>query len=124
MVDPQDPAAYQQAILNWAEPRSAGHREILELYRELIRLRAAEPELVDPRLDRIRVDYDEQARWACIQRGRFRVLVNLADRSQRLPLDGSGRCVLATGAAEVSDRQLELAAESAAIFELTDVGSE
>jgi maltooligosyltrehalose trehalohydrolase len=124
MVDPQAPAAYQQAILDWAEPRSAGHREILELYRELIRLRAAEPDLADPRLDRVRVDYDEQARWASIQRGRFRVLVNLAERPQRLPLDGSGRCVLATGTAELSDGQVELAAESAAIIELTDVGSQ
>ena len=29
MVDPQAPAAYQEAILNWAEPRADGHREML-----------------------------------------------------------------------------------------------
>jgi maltooligosyltrehalose trehalohydrolase len=124
MVDPQDPAAYQQAILNWAEPCSAGHRDILELYRELIRLRATEPDLADPRLDLLRVDYDEQRRWVRIERGRFRVLVNLADQPQQLPLDRAGRVVLATGPADLSNTRLRLAAESAAIVEVADVGSE
>jgi maltooligosyltrehalose trehalohydrolase len=118
MVDPQAPAAYQEAILNWAEPRADGHREMLSLYRELIRLRAAEPDLADPRLDLVRVDYDEQRRWVRIERGRFRVLVNLAGKPQRLSLGGAGKVVLATGAATVAGELLELAAESAAIVDL------
>jgi maltooligosyltrehalose trehalohydrolase len=121
MVDPQDPAAYQQAILNWAEPRAAGHREMLELYRRLIRLRAAEPELADPRLDRVRVDYDADRRWIRIERGRFRVLVNLAGDPQRVPVGGPGTVLLATDSADPvggSGDELELAAESAAIVEL------
>jgi maltooligosyltrehalose trehalohydrolase len=118
MVDPQAPAAYQQAILNWAEPRADGHREMLWLYRELIRLRAAEPDLADPRLDLVRVDYDEQQRWVRIERGRFRVLVNLAGEPQQLSLGGAGTVVLATGPATVAGDRLELAAESAAIVDL------
>ncbi len=120
MVDPQAPAAYQQAILDWAEPRAEGHREMLELYRQLIRLRSAEPDLADPRLDEVRVDYDEQRRWVRIERGRFRVLVNLAGQPQRLPVGGSGTVVLATAGTgrAVEDEQLELAAESAAVVRL------
>jgi len=124
MIDPQDPAAYQQAILNWAEPLADGHREMLELYRRLIRLRAAEPELADSRLDRVRMDYDEDRRWLRIERGRFRILANLAGQPQRLPVGGAGSVLLATGAAELTEDRLELAAESAAIVELgTEVGS-
>ncbi|HEU5271286.1 MAG TPA: malto-oligosyltrehalose trehalohydrolase [Jatrophihabitans sp.] len=121
MVDPQDPAAYQQAILNWAEPRAAGHREMLELYRRLIRLRAAEPDLADPRLDRVRVDYDADRRWIRIERGRFRVLVNLAGEPQPVPVGGPGSVLLATDSAdpvEGSGDRLTLAAESAAIVAL------
>ena len=127
MVDPQDPAAYQQALLNWAEPLADRHREMLELYRRLIRLRAAEPELADPWLDRLRVDYDEDRRWIRIERGRFRILANLADAPQRVPAGGTGSVLLATATAEVAGDQVELAAESAAIVELgtgAEVGSE
>jgi maltooligosyltrehalose trehalohydrolase len=124
MVDPQDPAAYQQAILNWAEPLADGHREMLELYRRLIRLRAAEPELADPWLDRVRVDYDEQRRWIRIARGRFRILANLAGSPQRVPVGGTGTVLLATGTAQAAGDQLELAAESAAIVDTAaEVGS-
>jgi len=115
MVDPQDPAAYQQAILDWSEPLAGTHRDMLALYRELIRLRAAEPELADPHLDRVTVDYDEDAGWLRIGRGRFRVLANLADRPQRVPLDAPATLVLATGRAAVTGNAAELAAESAAI---------
>jgi maltooligosyltrehalose trehalohydrolase len=118
MVDPQDPAAYQQAILNWAEPRAEGHREMLELYRQLIRLRAAEPDLADPWLDRVRVDYDSERRWIRIERGRFRILVNLAGEPQPVPVGGPGTVVLATGTADGSGEQLQLGPESAAIVEL------
>jgi maltooligosyltrehalose trehalohydrolase len=121
MIDPQDPAAYQQAILNWAEPLADGHREMLELYRQLIRLRAAEPELADPWLDRVLVDFDEQRRWIRIERGRFRILANLADSAQPVPIGGTGtvRAVrLATGTAEPAGDRLELGPESAAIVEL------
>jgi len=119
MVDPQSPAAYQQAILNWAEPLAAGHREMLELYRRLIRLRATEPDLADPRLDRVTVDYDEDRRWLRIGRGGLRVLANLSDQPQLVPLDGSAAGVeLATGDASVTEAGVELSAESAAIVRL------
>jgi maltooligosyltrehalose trehalohydrolase len=111
---------------------------MLELYRQLIRLRAAEPELADPRLDRVRVDFDEQRRWIRIERGRFRILVNLADRPQRVPVGGTGSSAgtgsgsgssagsgsstwivrLATGTAERAGDHFELGPESAAIVEL------
>ena len=118
MVDPQDPAAYHSAVLNWAEVDSPGHRELLELYRRLIALRATEPDLRDPRLDHVRVDYDEDARWLVVPRGAFRVVANLADAPRTLDVP-AGEIVLATGRAEPAPSGLVLDAESAAIVRVT-----
>ncbi|MBN9619078.1 MAG: malto-oligosyltrehalose trehalohydrolase, partial [Actinobacteria bacterium] len=110
MIDPQDPAAYRGAILDWTEPSRSGHAEMLDLYRRLIALRAASPDLRDDDLRTVRVEFDEDARWLVVHRGSFRVAVNLADRSQELPVDGD--VVLATG--PVTGRRF--AAETAAIL--------
>ncbi|MGI8664925.1 MAG: malto-oligosyltrehalose trehalohydrolase [Jatrophihabitans sp.] len=119
MIDPQDPAAYRGAVLDWSEPESSPHRELLSLYRQLIRLRREQPDLADPRLDRVLVDFDERQRWLRIGRGGFVVLANLADQPQRIELPGPGELVLRTGAAELTGTGLQLAPESAAIVALS-----
>ncbi len=114
MPDPQDPATYRCAVLDWSEPDAAEHADVLALYRRLIALRAAEPDLADPRLDRVFVDYDEDAGWLAVQRGSFVVLANLAADERTLPV-ATGEVVLATGGADPVDRGVRLAAQTAAI---------
>ncbi len=114
MVDPQDPRAYHEAVLDWAEVEAPAHAEVLDLYRRLIALRAAEPELRDPHLDRVRVDYDEDARWVIVHRGTLRVVANLADAAQVVPLEAS-EVLLSTGRAERDGDGLRLDGESAAV---------
>jgi maltooligosyltrehalose trehalohydrolase len=115
MIDPQDPKAYQEAILDWAEPEEDGHAEVLDLYRRLTALRAAEPDLRDPHLDRVTVDFDEDARWLVVHRGAFRVAANLGATEARLPVS-EGEVVLATGAATPGADGLRLAAQTAAVL--------
>ncbi|HET6210615.1 MAG TPA: malto-oligosyltrehalose trehalohydrolase [Jatrophihabitans sp.] len=119
MPDPQDPDSYRQAVLDWSEADRPGHRELLELYRALIRLRRTEPDLADPRLDAIDVDFDERRRWLRIGRGSCTVLVNLAGDAQSVPLDGPAELLLATGGAELTGAELVLDGESAAIVRST-----
>jgi maltooligosyltrehalose trehalohydrolase len=114
MIDPQDPRAYHDAVLDWAEVDDPGHAEMLDLYRRLIALRAAEPELRDPRLDRMRVDYDEDARWVIVHRGALRVVANLAGESRTLPVAAS-EVLLSTGGADIDNDRLRLDRESAAV---------
>jgi maltooligosyltrehalose trehalohydrolase len=114
MIDPQDPRAYHSAVLNWAELSRPPHAEILALYRALIALRAAEPDLGDPDLLRVEVDYDEDARWLVVHRGRFRVVANLDSVAQEVPVLAA-EVVFATASAAVVPGALRLAAESAAI---------
>jgi maltooligosyltrehalose trehalohydrolase len=114
MIDPQDPAAYRSAILRWDEKADPGHREILDLYRHLIALRAAEPELTDTDLTRVQVDIDEAQRWLVIRRGALRVIANLADESRTIPVDAFD-LVLATGSLDVGTGVLTIGPQSAAI---------
>ena len=93
--DPQDKATFIRSKLDWSQPDQDWHRDMLAWYTELIALRRARPELTDPRLDRVRADYDEQERWLIVRRGRLRIVANLGPSSQRLPLDGRGAAVLA-----------------------------
>jgi maltooligosyltrehalose trehalohydrolase len=114
MIDPQDPAAYRSAILDWSEVSAPCHAAVVDLYRRLIALRAAEPDLRDPHLDRVDVTYDEDARWLVVLRGGFRVVANLADRPQVVGAPAEA-VVLATGTAEIVTGGVALAPESAAI---------
>jgi maltooligosyltrehalose trehalohydrolase len=114
MIDPQDPAAYREAILDWSEVGQPGHAEVLELYRTLIALRAAEPDLRDGDLTQIAVDFDERAQWLVVHRGGFRVAANLDETEQRLPVDAA-EIVLATGPVEVGAGSLVMGPRTAAI---------
>jgi maltooligosyltrehalose trehalohydrolase len=115
MIDPQDPKAYEEAVLDWTEPRRPQHAEVLELYRRLLALRAAEPELRDPHLDRVAVDFDEDANWVVIHRGSFRVAANLADEQRTLPVTCC-EVVLSTGSASLGPDGLRLAGQSAVVL--------
>jgi maltooligosyltrehalose trehalohydrolase len=100
--DPQDEATFRRSKLDWPEVERGCHAELLGWYRELIALRRARPELTDPRLGRVHVDYDEGERWLVVRRGRLRVVANLGPRSQRLPLDRPAAAVLAASAPGVT----------------------
>ena len=118
MIDPQDPAAYRTAVLDWAEPARPGHAETFALYRRLIELRASEHDLRDDDLTRISVDYDENARWLVVRRGGIRIATNLAAAEQSLPVE-DGELLLATGSAMSSSEGLRLGPHSAAVVRAT-----
>ncbi|MGW4522486.1 malto-oligosyltrehalose trehalohydrolase [Amycolatopsis sp. NPDC004378] len=72
--DPMDPATVERSRLDWAEVERPGHREVLELYRALIRLRREHPELADPWLPDLGVRTDGDL--LVLDRGRLRLAVN------------------------------------------------
>ena len=77
--NPQDKETFLRSKLDWAERDTPRHQEILAWYTELIALRRAWPELTDPRLDRMRADYDEAQRWLVLHRGRLRIAASLGE---------------------------------------------
>jgi malto-oligosyltrehalose trehalohydrolase len=100
--DPQDEATFLRSKLDWTQPGREPYRGILAWYRELIALRRARPELTDPRLGRVRADYDEDARWLLVHRGRLRIAANLGAAPARLPLGRPAAAVLAASAPGVA----------------------
>jgi maltooligosyltrehalose trehalohydrolase len=84
--DPQDPATFERSRLDWAERALEPHASMLDWHRRLIALRKATPELADPRLDLVQVQYDASARWVVVERGGLRVVCNLAGAEQSVPL--------------------------------------
>ena len=124
MIDPQDPAAYREAILNWDELAEPENRAMLELYRRLIALRAAEPDLRSGDLMQVQVDVEDDAdtgaRWIVVHRGRFQVATNLSAEPRTVPTT-AGEIVFTTDDAAVLDGgALTLPAESAAIVRARD----
>jgi maltooligosyltrehalose trehalohydrolase len=119
VVNPQDPGTFTGAKLNWSERLEPGHAEFLELYRELLQLRREHPDLADPRLRLVNVDYDQDNQWLTVHRGEFDVLVNLAENDQSLP-SAQGDMLFSTHPAlSVDGSRITLPAESACIIRVT-----
>ncbi|MBG6226221.1 maltooligosyltrehalose trehalohydrolase [Arthrobacter sp. CAN_A2] len=92
--NPQDPATFASAKLDWAEVEQGHHAVLLSTYRELIRLRRSRPELRDADFGSISVDYDEDSRWIVLHRGSTAVILNLSDTMVTVPVGGSNAEVL------------------------------
>ncbi|MCG5215970.1 malto-oligosyltrehalose trehalohydrolase [Streptosporangium sp. KLBMP 9127] len=113
--DPQNESTFLRSKLDWCELKLDGHRALLNWYRDLIALRKALPELTDPRLDQIKVDYDEDDRWLVMHRGSLRVAANLGPAVVRLQLPRA-RILLASDEDIVLDEDLVLPGHSLAIL--------
>jgi maltooligosyltrehalose trehalohydrolase len=75
--DPQDVSTFDASKLDWTQAGKNGHADLMAWYRKLLKLRAAHPDLTDPRLDRTSTAFDETAGWLTIRRGSLLVAVNL-----------------------------------------------
>jgi maltooligosyltrehalose trehalohydrolase len=84
--DPQDKETFLRSKLDWTQPDREPYRSLLDWYRSLLALRQSRPELTDPRLDQVRVEYSEDERWIVTHRGPLRIVANLADADARLPV--------------------------------------
>jgi maltooligosyltrehalose trehalohydrolase len=94
--DPQDHATRDASVLDWEEIAGQPHQRLLAWHRELLSLRRREDDLRDDRLDRVRVDHDQDAGWVVVHRGVFRVVLNLSTEQRTVPL---GATPTATAAA-------------------------
>jgi len=57
-------------------------------YRGLIALRRNEPDLADPWLSHLVVDYDDDQRWIVMRRGSIAIACNLGEQRVRVPATG------------------------------------
>ncbi|HWN58961.1 MAG TPA: malto-oligosyltrehalose trehalohydrolase, partial [Methylomirabilota bacterium] len=102
--DPQAPQTFERSKVDWDERERGEHREILEWYRQLIRLRRCVPDFESGRLDLDAVRFDEGARWMSVRRGESLVLCNFAPTAQQrisIPQDVTRMRVSLASKAEV-----------------------
>ncbi|AHH99731.1 malto-oligosyltrehalose trehalohydrolase [Kutzneria albida] len=115
--DPMDPDTVRRSRLDWSEQREPSNARTLAVYRELIALRRAHPELTDPRLDRLRVEFDESARWIVLHRGELRLACNLGAQPAALPL--TGEVLFSSGPGVLAEEDsLHVPAETAVLLRL------
>jgi maltooligosyltrehalose trehalohydrolase len=107
--DPQDPATFDSARLDWAEPGKEAHGDLLDWYRELIRLRRQHADLSDHGSDRVRVLSDERAGWLVVRRADMSVAVNLGSADWTFPV---GR---RAGLLAASDRRVRRVTDGVAL---------
>jgi len=117
--DPQERKTFLRCKLDWSQPSRPSYTATLAWYRELIALRKSRPELTDHRLDRVRVDYDEDARWLLMHRGSLRVVASLGQQAVRIPV-GQGRVLAASNqGVAVTGGDAALPPESFAVIDIS-----
>ena len=92
-----DPAAcetFEHSRLNWQEAGEGRHREMLEWYRALIRLRRRSAALNDGDMRHIRVRWSEADRWLAMDRGAVLTLANLGQEDASFDVPDGFRVVL------------------------------
>jgi maltooligosyltrehalose trehalohydrolase len=117
--DPNAESTFLDSKLDWDEPEQEPHATLLRLYRELIALRKAWPELSDPWLDEVEMDIDEDIRTVVLHRGRLRLACNLGDTQVTLAQHAAiGRILLASEPVEGEDGALTVPPEAFAIIQV------
>ena len=92
--DPAARATFERSRLNWQETAEGHHREMLEWYRALIRLRRGSAALNDGDLGHTKVQSSEVDRWLVMDRGTVRVLANLGQQDASFEVPDGFRVVL------------------------------
>jgi maltooligosyltrehalose trehalohydrolase len=100
--DPQDPQTFARSLLDWSELADPQHRDMLEWYRDLIRLRRTVPSLTDGRLDSVRATADDAAGWLAVEHGPVAVVANIGASPAAVSLSApAGELLLASDPGEV-----------------------
>lgn len=116
--DPQALDSFTRSKLDWRELDHEPHKSILQWHRDLIHLRKHHAELNDGNLAKLRVDYDEQARWLLMTRGSIRVACNFAAEPRRIAVEAPARSEIllkSKSDIQLSENSIDLPGESVAI---------
>jgi len=115
--DPEKTETFERSKLNWDEIHESTHGEMLEWFRQLIRLRRDSPSLNDGDMDHVKVHFDESKRWLTMDRGQIRMMCNLGDAPVELENPGQYPLLLASqGGIEIKGEMVLLPPDSLAIL--------
>jgi maltooligosyltrehalose trehalohydrolase len=93
--DPEKRETFERSKLKWEERAKPDHAEMLQWYRDLIRLRRTMPCLNNGEPGNVRVTFDEREKWLRMMRGEIEVVCNLGEQ-RGFAIDGQRELLLAS----------------------------
>ncbi len=115
--DPEKVETFERSRLNWDEVHEGYHGEMLEWFRQLIRLRRGSKSLNDGNMGHVKVRFDEDKRWLTIDRGQVRMMCNLGEAPVELENPGQYPLLLAShGDIAIREDKVLLPPDRLAIF--------
>jgi maltooligosyltrehalose trehalohydrolase len=118
--DPQDPETFLRSKLKWTEINDGEHGRLRRVYQRLIALRRTEPDMADPWLDHLQVDFDEDKRWIVMHRGSLAIACNLGADAVDVPVTGD--VVMAWSYPTVAAKSTRLEGHSFAVVKSESTG--
>ncbi|MGA2536199.1 MAG: malto-oligosyltrehalose trehalohydrolase [Terracidiphilus sp.] len=94
--DPESIQTFERSKLDWQERDVGYHREMLEWYRALIRLRRDTPALREADSRQVRVQWDEGSKLFSFARGEIVVICNLSSNAHRAEVSDHKKILLAS----------------------------
>jgi maltooligosyltrehalose trehalohydrolase len=94
--DPASLKTFERSKLKWNEVNEGEHAQMLDWYRQLIRLRRTTPSLNNGEPGQTHVFYSEQEKCLSMERGAVTVSCNLGDAVRRLRVPDDGQVVLSS----------------------------
>lgn len=113
--DPQDPATFERSKLDWTEATTGRHAVLLEVYRDLARLRRSQPDLTDPSFGSVSCTVDEETRVFTMRRGALLVVVNFGDTEATVETDGTELLFATPSSASLASGVLTLPPHAGAV---------
>lgn len=119
--DPEQRETFERSKLKWQETTEPRHAEMLAWHWELIRLRRSSADLNIGEPGNASVNFDEQAGWLMVQRGRIVVYCNVGAKDCRFSTHSRSRVLLAsTAEVKVEDGVLILPPDAVAVVEMKE----
>jgi maltooligosyltrehalose trehalohydrolase len=119
--NPQDPETFTRSKLDWSEPLSGSHADLLALTTELLKVRRSYPDLTDPRFDHGEATADDEQGWLKVERGELVIVANFSDTPSEVAMPGPVEALVTVGQASVEGEAVKLAAHSAMTARRTDL---
>lgn len=122
--DPENPQTYEVSKLKWNDVKLPEHASMLKWYQSLIHFRQITPSLNDGTPGNVRVTFDEETSWLCMERGTISVLCNLGAQECSLPVPQSSSLELASRASiRLGDGAIRLPSDSVAVVSRPPAGN-
>jgi maltooligosyltrehalose trehalohydrolase len=111
--NPQDPETFTRSKLDWSEPQSGPHAELLALNTELLKVRRSYPDLTDPRFDHGEATANDEEGWLKIERGEVLIVANFSDTPSEVEVGGPAEILVSVGQVSTQGDRLLLSGHSA-----------